>query len=109
MTNAFQAVRAASDQWVRVTGERRGAELILIVEDSGAGIPVEHRERIFEPFFTTHAFGDGAGLGLSYALGVARDHDGDVVLDTVAPHTRFVISVPAALSKWVIGALHSAS
>jgi len=37
----------------------------LTVQDSGPGIPPEHRERIFEPFFTTKQQGTGLGLPMA--------------------------------------------
>jgi GAF domain-containing protein len=45
------------------TLDRARTYLRVTFQDSGRGVPLEHRERIFEPFFTTRASG-GAGLGL---------------------------------------------
>jgi two-component system sensor histidine kinase FlrB len=44
------------------------------VTDTGAGIPIEARERLFEPFFTTR--GEGSGLGLAIVRQVAEAHGG---------------------------------
>jgi signal transduction histidine kinase len=49
---------------VSLTGQIRGASLILAVEDGGAGVLPEHRERIWEPFFTTKQRGTGLGLAI---------------------------------------------
>ena len=51
----------------------------LAVENSGAPIPEEIRERIFEPFFTTRE--KGTGLGLAFVREIARDHGSPVVAD----------------------------
>ncbi len=40
----------------------------LVVSDSGAGIPIEHKEMIFEPFFTTQSSGTGMGLFIARDL-----------------------------------------
>lgn len=42
-----------------------GKELRVCIEDTGAGIPAENRERVFEPFFTTKPQGTGLGLALA--------------------------------------------
>lgn len=46
------------------------------VRDDGVGMTPEVRDRMFEPFFTTRDVGEGAGLGLSTAFGIVRDHRG---------------------------------
>jgi two-component system sensor histidine kinase PilS (NtrC family) len=40
-------------------------QLMLAVQDDGAGVPAEQQSKLFEPFFTTTA--DGTGLGLYVA------------------------------------------
>jgi PAS domain S-box-containing protein len=73
-----------------------GRHAVLVVEDSGAGIPAELLPRIFEPFFTTKQSGQGTGLGLSTVHGIvtqARGHVG--VTSTPGQGTRFTIHLPA--------------
>lgn len=41
---------------------------IVVVKDSGEGIPVSDLERIFIPFFTTKATGHGVGLALAHRV-----------------------------------------
>ena len=57
---------------VRVRGTEREAQ--VEVQDSGPGIPPEHRARIFEPYFTTKE--GGTGLGLAIAARILQEHGG---------------------------------
>jgi signal transduction histidine kinase len=72
--------------------------LALEVEDDGAGIPDEVRDRVFDPFFTTKKRGEGTGLGLTIAARLVRAHGGEVDLDSaVGRGTRVHIAWPLAL------------
>ena len=50
------------------------------VQDSGAGVPAEVRDRLFEPFFTTAKAGEGTGLGLPICQGLVESMGGTLVL-----------------------------
>ena len=78
----------------RLTGE--GAERAEVeVADDGRGIAEEDLERIFEPFYTTKAPGHGTGLGLAIAHGIAREHGGDIRIESAPGQgTRAVLSIP---------------
>ena len=86
---------------VRAATSTSGAEVTLVVEDSGLGIAPELAERVFERFVRGGRDGGrGSGLGLAIVRSVAESHGGTVAL--VAPDgdgptgTRFVIRLPAA-------------
>ncbi len=52
----------------------------LSVADTGCGINEQDLGKIFDPFFTTKFHGRGTGLAI--VLGIARAHDGAVVVDS---------------------------
>jgi two-component system sensor histidine kinase SenX3 len=67
---------------VRVTLRRAGGLAEVEVIDQGIGIPTEEQERIFERFYRVDPararVTGGTGLGLSIVKHVARNHGGDV-------------------------------
>ncbi len=88
-----------------IAGEERkylneqSAEKFLAVEvqDSGCGVPEEHRERIFEPFFTTKEGQYGTGLGLSVSREKAERNYSKLSLVRTGPKgTTFRLLLPIA-------------
>ncbi len=60
-----------------------GGEVVrIIVQDHGAGIPLEDQVRVFQPFFTTKESTRHPGLGLSTAYGILHDHGGTIELES---------------------------
>jgi len=57
------------------------AIVILVVEDSGFGIPKDKIDQIFEPFFTTRRADGGVGLGLSVSKNIMDIHEGGIFID----------------------------
>lgn len=98
LVNALAAVMDRPEKWIRCSVDDLGPSVRIAVMDSGAGIPVELRNRIMEPFFTTKASGEGTGLGLSISRGLIAEHGGSLELDPGCAFTRFVIEVPKAQS-----------
>jgi len=75
--NARDAMPRGGTLTVR-TEKRGGDQAVLIVSDTGVGIPPTNMQRIFEPFFTTKSSEGGAGLGLSIAKSVVESHGGSI-------------------------------
>jgi len=57
-----------------------GRYVVLRIEDTGHGMTDEVRTKAFEPFFSTKFL--GRGLGLAAVSGIARNHEGCVVLES---------------------------
>jgi len=62
LLNALQATPSGGR--VKLVADAVNGELSITVEDTGAGVPADLRERIWEPFFTTRQRGTGLGLAI---------------------------------------------
>jgi two-component system NtrC family sensor kinase len=68
---------------------------VIMIGDTGGGIPEAIRKRIFEPFFTTKEVGKGTGQGLSIAHNVVKSHGGSLQFQTeMGKGTNFFIRLP---------------
>jgi K+-sensing histidine kinase KdpD len=78
------ATHAPSGSLVRLLGGRDGAQVVLAVQDQGAGVLPELRERIFERYTRIDGHvgpaAGGLGLGLFIARRLANANDGDLQL-----------------------------
>jgi signal transduction histidine kinase len=95
--NAADAIEAAgrSKGIIRITTgkERKGVSIQVL--DNGSGMNRSTEKKIFEPFFTTKEVGEGAGLGLAIVKRVIDDHQGTILLKSVADKgSNFKITLP---------------
>jgi heavy metal sensor kinase len=84
--------------WIRVTAANTGANVELVVEDSGLGIAHEHLSRVFERFYRVPDSSPekGLGLGLSFVASIVRAHGGEIQVESeLGKGTKFVVSLPA--------------
>lgn len=95
LINAVHAVEERPSPRVVVVRLRQDDGLAMVeVEDNGAGVPPELRDRIFQPLFTTK--GDaGTGFGLWLSAEIARTHDGSLTVHKGAEGgALFRLSIP---------------
>jgi PAS domain S-box-containing protein len=70
LRNALEATPRGGH--VRVESRPLASGVECVVEDDGAGIPLEAQERIFDPFYSTKH--SGTGLGLPFVRQVLAEH-----------------------------------
>lgn len=81
MNLVSNAIDAIEDQGtISITTGADGSSYVIVVADTGHGIPEHLHERVLEPFFTTKEVGQGTGLGLSITHSIAQKHRGSLEL-----------------------------
>jgi signal transduction histidine kinase len=96
LTNLVENAAHAAGRggWVELRARVERGRFVLEVGDSGAGVPLELRDRVFEPFFTTKPPGVGTGLGLSLARDIIHRHGGTLEIQERSARSCFVIDIP---------------
>lgn len=91
--NARDALPRGGKVWVTAAARRN--HIVLQVNDDGAGVPVDQRDKVFAPFFTSKA--KGTGFGLAVVKRFIVDAGGDVQCIPHQPRgASFVITLPIA-------------
>lgn len=94
--NAVQAMEGRPKRALDVASAVVDDQVVIRISDTGPGIPSDRRERLFELFFTTKE--GGTGLGLPYAEGIVKAHEGTIQVDSVpGKGTAFSIVLPASI------------
>jgi signal transduction histidine kinase len=73
------ALAASSGGLVEVAVGEDAGRVVFTVADRGPGLDPALRDRVFSAGVTSKA--DGSGLGLTIALAIVRQHDGELALD----------------------------
>jgi PAS domain S-box-containing protein len=91
--NAKEAMPKGGILTVRT--KREEDKVLILIQDTGLGIPEEIRDKIFEAFFTTKQKVKGVGLGLSVCYGIIKDHGGEIKVESEeGKGTTFTIRLP---------------
>lgn len=90
---------------VRVWVRRRDNRVLVVVEDTGPGIPDAALTKIFKRFYSdrpaTH-FGNNSGLGLSISKQIVEAHGGVIWAENIRPTEDDVTSAPLG-ARFVVG------
>lgn len=87
--------------WVR----QRENRVVIVVEDTGPGIPEQALTKIFQRFYSQrneNDFGNNSGLGLSISKQIVEAHDGVIWAENIRPTDADITSDPLG-ARFVVG------
>lgn len=91
--NALDATPSGGTVAVSLGMSANGDEVVISVEDTGAGLSKSELKRIFDPFYTTKV--QGSGLGLFVVRRLVNELRGQIdVTSQVGVGTKFVVVIP---------------
>ncbi len=99
--NAIEAVKLRDERWIRIALRPSDGRLLVEVEDSGPGIPMETVRNLFKAFSTSKK--TGLGLGLAISRSIAQNHGGDLLVEPGGGGrgATFVLSLPLGVTTTV--------
>lgn len=80
--NAIEAMERMPEKTLRIKAWEAGDGLHVTVSDTGEGIDIENVGKVFDPFFTTRSFAHHVGLGLPVVVGILKEHNGTVTMNS---------------------------
>lgn len=90
---------------IRVWARRRENRVLVVVEDTGPGIPEEALAKIFNRFYSQRPqedFGNNSGLGLAISKQIVEAHGGVIWAENIRPTDADITSDPLG-ARFVVG------
>ena len=90
---------------IRVWVRKRENRVLVVVEDTGPGIPEQALTKIFNRFYTERPvdhFGNNSGLGLAISKQIVEAHGGVIWAENIRPTDADVSSEPLG-ARFVVG------
>ncbi len=90
---------------IRVWIRRRDNRVLVVVEDTGPGIPEQSLTKIFKRFYSHRPegdFGNNSGLGLAISKQIVEAHGGVIWAENIRPTEADVTSEPLG-ARFVVG------
>jgi two-component system NtrC family sensor kinase len=93
VNNAIDAI--GKDGTISIKSLRDSSKILVMITDTGPGIPESMQKKIFDPFFTTKSTGKGTGLGLWISYNIIEKMGGNLALQSrEGQGATFTITLP---------------
>ena len=101
IVNACQAM--GFNGTLSISAREENEKVVVLVSDTGCGIPPQIGDKIFAPFYSTKKIGEGSGLGLNIVKKIIDKHGGHISYTSVINEgTTFKIEIPKFVDKEMI-------
>ncbi|MQQ08684.1 HAMP domain-containing protein [Epibacterium sp. SM1979] len=90
---------------IRVWARRRDNRVLVVVEDTGPGIPEQALTKVFKRFYSQRPdehFGNNSGLGLAISKQIVEAHGGVIWAENIRPTEADMTSDPLG-ARFVVG------
>jgi two-component system sensor histidine kinase ChvG len=90
---------------IRVWARRRENRVLVVVEDTGPGIPDQALTKVFKRFYSERPegqFGNNSGLGLAISKQIVEAHGGVIWAENIRPTDADITSEPLG-ARFVVG------
>ena len=90
---------------VRVWARRRENRVLVVIEDTGPGIPEQALTKVFKRFYSERPegqFGNHSGLGLAISKQIVEAHGGVIWAENIRPTNADITSEPLG-ARFVVG------